>query len=599
MTDFILLARELFKDGRLSQRELSGLSLMSLGMVNKVLKSAVENGLILKEDDKLSLTKKGEEELEKAKVDRAVIFAAGFGSRFVPLTFETPKGLLKVYDERMIERQIKQLHEVGVRDITIVVGYLKEKFDYLIDKYEVKLLYNPEYSRKNTISTLWYAKDLFYDSNTYLLSSDNWIRNNMFNTYEPASWYSSVYMEGRSGEWGLKYNKKGIITDVSIGAEDSYVMYGPVYMDREFSKEFLPILEEYYNKEGTDNFYWENVFIEALKRKKSFKSPMYINKQGSDNVYEFENLEELRQFDEKYNRSSDNEAMRLISEIFKVPEAKICNLRCLKAGMTNKSFLFDVDDNSYICRIPGKGTDKLINRKSEYNNYNAIRGMNISEEIIYFNADNGYKIAKYYEGSHNANPQSEEEIKACLKVLHKLHEASLKVDHGFDLKERIEFYESLCEKSGGISFEDHEDVKLKMIKLYDKLERLGRKKILSHIDSVFDNFIFVKGRKEPVLIDWEYAAMSDPYIDVAMMAIYSYFDLEETNKLISLYFDGKEEEADRAVVYAYMALGGYLWALWAVYKSNLGESFGDYTLKMYRYAKDYYKYAFKIWKDKS
>ena len=131
MTDFILLARELFKDGRLSQRELSGLSLMSLGMVNKVLKSAVENGLILKEDDKLSLTKKGEEELEKAKVDRAVIFAAGFGSRFVPLTFETPKGLLKVYDERMIERQIKQLHEVGVRDISIVVGYLKEKFDYL------------------------------------------------------------------------------------------------------------------------------------------------------------------------------------------------------------------------------------------------------------------------------------------------------------------------------------------------------------------------------------------------------------------------------------------------------------------------------------
>ena len=85
------------------------------------------------------------------KVDGALIIAAGFGSRFVPLTFETPKGLLEVFGERMIERQIRQLHEAGVYDITIAVGYLKEKFEYLIDKYDVKLLYNPEYSCKNTL----------------------------------------------------------------------------------------------------------------------------------------------------------------------------------------------------------------------------------------------------------------------------------------------------------------------------------------------------------------------------------------------------------------------------------------------------------------
>lgn len=85
---------------------------------------------------------------KRHKVDGALIIAAGFGSRFVPLTFETPKGLLEVFGERMIERQIRQLHEVGITDITIVVGYLKEKFEYLIDKYDVKLLYNPEYSSK-------------------------------------------------------------------------------------------------------------------------------------------------------------------------------------------------------------------------------------------------------------------------------------------------------------------------------------------------------------------------------------------------------------------------------------------------------------------
>ncbi len=89
---------------------------------------------------KYLLTEQGLKYLEQFKVDGAVITAAGFGSRFVPLTFETPKGLLEVFGERMIERQIKQLHEAGITDITIIVGYLKEKFEYLIDKYQVKLL---------------------------------------------------------------------------------------------------------------------------------------------------------------------------------------------------------------------------------------------------------------------------------------------------------------------------------------------------------------------------------------------------------------------------------------------------------------------------
>ena len=131
---------------------------MSLGKVNQCLKSWEEEGYLEKQKakgEKRILTEKGRAFLEEHKVDAAFILAAGFGSRFVPLTYECPKGLLEVFGERMIERQIKQLHEVGIYDITIIVGYLKEKFDYLIDAYGVKLLYNPEYSTKNTIGTLY------------------------------------------------------------------------------------------------------------------------------------------------------------------------------------------------------------------------------------------------------------------------------------------------------------------------------------------------------------------------------------------------------------------------------------------------------------
>lgn len=593
---FILLARELEKDPALSQRSLAALSRMSLGMVNKTLQKAQEKGLLYKKEGGIFLSEKGLDELQRHQVDNAVIFAAGFGSRFVPLTFETPKGLLKVYGERMIERQIKQLHACGITDITIAVGYLKEKFEYLIDKFGVKLLYNPEYATKNTLSTLWHCRELFAGRNTYLLSSDNWLRENLFHSHEAFSWYSSVYMEGKTGEWVLQYNKQGCITDVQIGGRDSYVMYGPVYMSRSFSEQFLPLIQEYYEKEGTQNDYWENVFLYALQEKRLGNEALYINKQEKDVVYEFENLEELRAFDESYRHRSDNEAMALVAEVFQVPESKICRLRCLKSGMTNKSFLFDIEGKSYICRIPGKGTEKLIDRQSEYRNYEAIRSLGISEEIIYFNKDSGYKIAKYYEGSHNASAENPEGIRACMDILRRLHGANLQVEHKFDLRERISFYEALCEESGGIGFEDHEQVKANMMGLYEKLQALNRKSCLSHIDSVFDNFIFTveKGVK---LIDWEYAAMSDPLIDISMMAIYAYFNREQADMLMELYFERQPVQEEAFAVYAYMALGGYLWALWAVYKSNLGEQFGEYTLKMYRYAKDYDKIALEVYKD--
>ncbi len=170
---------------------------------------------------KYLLTEQGLKYLEQFKVDGAVITAAGFGSRFVPLTFETPKGLLEVFGERMIERQIKQLHEAGITDITIIVGYLKEKFEYLIDKYQVKLLYNPEYATKNNLATIYHARELFRGRNMYLLVSDNWIRNNMYHKYECGAWYSSVYMEGETSEWCLSSNKKGRITSVQVGGHDS------------------------------------------------------------------------------------------------------------------------------------------------------------------------------------------------------------------------------------------------------------------------------------------------------------------------------------------------------------------------------------------
>ncbi|NLA73501.1 MAG: NTP transferase domain-containing protein, partial [Clostridiales bacterium] len=178
--------------------------------------------------------------MRQIKVDNAIILAAGFGSRFVPLTYETPKGLLEVKGKPMLERQIEQVLEKGIEEIIIVVGYMKERFDYLIDKYNVKLVYNPEFSTKNNLASLYCVRDFL--KNSYILVADNWIEQNMFNTYETRSWYSCLYMEGDTAEWCVsKTDEDDRIKELTIGGKDSFTIVGPAFFTKDFSDAFKPL----------------------------------------------------------------------------------------------------------------------------------------------------------------------------------------------------------------------------------------------------------------------------------------------------------------------------------------------------------------------
>lgn len=614
-----LLCRSILEEPVITQRELAERLDVSLGTVNGLVRDCAGLGYLESTaDGKYQVTKAGLQFMEAFRVDGALFIAAGFGSRFVPLTFEVPKGLLDVQGERMIERQIRQLKEAGINDITIAVGYLKEKFEYLIDRYGVRLLYNPEYACKNTLATIYHARSVLEGRNMYVLASDNWMRENMFHAYECGAWYSSVKMDGQTSEWCLSFNKKGLITDVSVGGADAWVMYGPAFFSRAFSGQFLPVLEAYYHLPGTEQFYWEQVYLdlvtgqarrrldgygkEGAKRQVSaalaHPPAMYINRQPAGQVYEFENLDELRRFDRRYRNRSNNQAMELVSRVFQVPEGEIVSLRCLKSGMTNKSFLFEVHEKHYICRVPGPGTEKLINRQEEKAVYDAVAPLGITEHVLYLNGDTGYKIAEYYENSRTADSNSPEDLEKCMQLVRLLHRSGISVDHAFDLRERIRFYEQLCLSHGSIPFEDYPTVRGWMMELLDRVERLNRPKVLAHVDLNPDNVLILENG-EARLLDWEYAGMADPILDIAMFSIYSYYSFAQSEALLDRYLQRRASEEERFVLTAYMALSGFLWSLWAVYKSELGEEFGEYTILMYRYGKNGYRACAKAVPDKS
>jgi len=576
---FVNICSALAKNPALSQRELSALGKLSVGSVNSAIKEYLECGFLQSSGRGLLLTQKGKAELDKYKVKNAVILAAGFGSRCVPLTFETPKGLLKVYGQPMIERQIEQLAQRGITEIVIVVGYKKESFDYLIDKYGLKLVYNKEYSTKNNLSSLHCA--LNYLDNSYILMSDFWIEENIFNTYEPHSWYSCINYEEKSNEWQVESTATGRIKSISIGSNGGYVLIGPAFFSAEFSAKFKKLLSGYYNHPGTEDFYWEHILIDHLSSLK-----IYMNKQ-TGNVHEFENLEELRRFDPSYNEASNSKIMQAIAGCFGVSESEITDIEPIKEGMTNRSFTFMYNNNKYIMRIPGEGTDMMIDRKQEFDAYQAILPLDICDDIIFIDPQSGYKITRYWKNSRVCDPLNFNEVKSCFAKLREFHEKRLSVAHKFDVFERIEYYQSLwLEKES--CFIDHAKTKSDIMSLKPYIDSLEVVESLAHIDSNHDNFLFVND--EIRLVDWEYAGKQDPHIDIAMFAVYAMYDSkEQIDRLIDLYFVEGCPRETRLKIYAYVAMCGFLWSNWCEYKRQLGVEFGEYALRQYRFAKDYYK----------
>ena len=577
-----MICRQLAIRPQATQRELAAEARISLGLANAVVKDCLSSGFLRQDGRNLFLTEAGQTHLDRFRVKNAIILAAGFGARCIPLTYETPKGLLEVHGQPMIERQIQQLLEKGIAEIIVVVGYKKEQFDYLIDKYGVKLVYNPEYAQKNNLSSLY--RVLGHLDSSYLLSSDHWIGSNIFNTYEARSWYSCVYVDGVTDEWCVRASKSDKITSISVGGHDAWGIVGPAYFTPSFSALFRQYANDYYNRPGSSDYYWEHILMERIDT-----LPIYMNKQ-TGNVHEIENLEELRMFDPSYNEASNNKVLRVISKIFKAPENEILDMLPIKAGMTNHSFTFRYNDSRYIMRIPGEGTDKLIDRNNEQAVYQAIASLDICDSLVHIDPKEGYKISRFIESARVCDPLHLPDVKACMQKLRGVHELNISVGHEFDPFERIDYYESLWHDKASC-FRDYEDTKANVLKLKHFIGSAEKEWTLSHIDSVPDNFLFVSsgGDEKILIIDWEYAGMQDPHIDIAMFAVYAMYDKEHVDSLIGCYFDEGCADLVRVKIYAYIAVCGLLWSNWCEYKSHMGVEFGEYALRQYRYAKDYYR----------
>lgn len=252
----------------------------------------------------------------KYKVDNAIIMAAGMSSRFAPLSYEMPKGLIVVKGEVLIERQIRQLREAGIEEIVIIVGYKKERFYYLREKYGVILVENDDFMTRNNNGSLYVARK--YLKNSYICSSDNYFSVNPFEKEVDDCYYAAVYIGGVTEEWCLETDENGRIINVTIGGRDSWVMLGHAFWTREFSEKFLKILMEEYERPETKGKLWEKIYAEHIGGLE-----MYIKKYQDNEIFEFDSLDELRSFDESYKADTRSEIIKSISRQLGCEEADV------------------------------------------------------------------------------------------------------------------------------------------------------------------------------------------------------------------------------------------------------------------------------------
>lgn len=535
----------------------------------------------------------------------AIILAAGKSNRFAPFTYEKPKGLFCVKGEILIERQIEQLKEAKVEDIYVVVGYMKEKFFYLEQKYGVKLIVNNQFGKKGNLYSLYVARDFF--SNTYICCADHYFSSNPFldEIATNRSYRACSYQEGKFREFAVTVSDADVITGMTVGGEDSLAMVGHAYMNEKFSAVFKALMEKEINDFGVANMFWEEYYAKHSK-----DLTLYAKIFTTDDMLEFDSIDELRSFDSEFFLNIDSEIITNICKVLHCDPNDIDDISVINAGLTNVSFAFNCNGTKYVYRHPGGTAGNLIDRQAELYSQMMARKIGIDKSVIDMSLS-GWKISYYVKDAKNCDYEedhvdhalkAEEQLAISMDYLHKLHKVpiddeSIKafakkynagddfiVKEFDDIEEGKKLMRIASATKGNLLVEFAKEIE-KAERLYKYVKedaaRLGFKKVLCHNDTYAPNYL-IDNEGEIFLIDWEYAGINYGANDIScILCRYDWTD-EQVERYLKAYLGHELNADERRYYYAFIAICAFYWFGWGLYKGSVGDDDGFFFLPSYR-----------------
>lgn len=548
-------------------------------------------GLVKRHAEKLEITAAGLEALAPYKVDNALIMAAGFSSRFAPISYEKPKGKLEVKGEVLIERQINQLKAAGIDKIVVVLGYMQEEFYYLEDKYEnLTLLINPHYQTMNNISTLLVARG--HLKNTYICSSDNYYTENVFEEYVYEPCYSAVYVSGPTDEYVVELDEEGYITGAQVSGRDAYVMLGYAYFTKDFSDEFMAFVDQDWPRGETKSKLWEQLYLDHIKE----LPPMRMQEHDSNVVWEFDSLDDLRVFDPDFFARTNSKVIANICEVLSCKPQDIKGFVPNQRGLTNRSFSFYVFGKRYIYRHPGLGTDLFVDRAREKAANERANELGIDPTYITMSSEEGWKISHYFTGYRELDYRSLDDLDILWEAIDRYQAAPTE-----GIKPMVYWDEGMVmlkstREMGKLNGADFLKLEADATKLNALLRADSPPLVLCHHDIYHPN-LFVMEDGSITIIDWEYAGLDDPAFEFAGLITNGEYSYEDACALAKRYVFKNKPYTTRQFAHLMGAIGlnGYYWFLWASYKDAVGFPAGDVLYSYYRYAKKYIKLGLDLY----
>lgn len=282
-----------------------------------------------------------------------------------------------------------------------------------------------------------------------------------------------------------------------------------------------------------------------------------------------------------------NSVLDLCKSQIEVNDIKSVKIQRL-GGLTNKNYRVETDRGDYVIRLPGDGTEDMINRAEEHICTKVANTINIDSKLIYFEDETGIKISRYIQSAETMSAlkvRHGDNLKAIAEVFKSLHTCGISIPVIFDIFDKIEEYETLLKKySGDYFWDDYEFVKNQVYQLKDEVKDMNIQMTMCHNDPLCENFI--KGENRMYLVDWEYAGMNDPMWDLADFFIEAELSPAEESGFCNHYFGcDLDSEMDRRIQINKIFLD-FLWSLWGKLRCAIGEDLQDYADQRYARAKN-------------
>lgn len=505
----------------------------------------------------------------------AIILAAGASNKFAPFTYEKPKGLFRVRGQILIERQIEQLQSAGVEDIYVVIGFMKEKFFYLEEKYGVKLVINNSFATKGNLYSLYKAKEFI--NNTYICCADQYFTNNPFKEETEYSYRACIRSEKKLREFTVDVSDCDVITGFHVGEAHEICMVGHAFFYERFSKKFVELMEKEIDDFGIAKLFWEEFYARHQKQ-----LTLYAKYYACDEIQEFESVEDLREFDNGFLDNIDSTIVKNICSVLKCTPKSIKKIDVIQKGLTNVSFSFTVDGKQYVYRHPGGTSSNLVDRESEYwTQYKAFE-LGLDKSLIYMDKS-GWKISYFIQDLVECNLSNETQLQKAMEYLRKLHQVKLTSNiKNFDTFLEAEKLMKIASLSKGDLLTEFSELydKMRNLDSYLKTDRLHTR-VLCHNDTYAPNYL-VKADGEMYLIDWEYAGVNDPANDIGCILCRDNYSDEEIEHYLKVYFGRELTEKEHRHYIAYIALSGFYWFCWGLYKGSVNDDDGFFFLPAYR-----------------